>query len=364
MEKTENIVIGAGVTGITIAERLASRGENVLIIEKRETIGGNCYDSFVDGNYIQHYGPHIFHTNHEDVWKYLNKFTKFNNYKHKVLCEIDKNLVNIPFNLNSIEKVFDKEKARTMIDVLKKQFNEGTKIPILELLKSENICIKNLAGFIYKNVFLNYTVKQWGLKPDEIDLSITGRVPVIVSRNDDYFHDKYQGIPEIGFTSMLKKMLQNKNIRIILKKDYKSIIRRIYYKKVYYTGPLDYFFDYKFGRIKYRRIFLKLENNSTSSYQINSVINYPNTNKYTRITEFNKFLFINNQNSIIAKEYSSWYKGFLAYPLIETTNNEIIQKYCNEAQKLSKIKFVGRLAECKYFNIDLAIKRSLDLTNE
>ncbi|MFA5125798.1 MAG: UDP-galactopyranose mutase [archaeon] len=358
----KNIVVGAGVTGITIAERLASKGEEVLIIEKRDTIGGNCYDYFDENkNYIQLYGPHILHTNYKEVWDYLNKFTKFNNYSHKVLCNIRGKLINIPFNLNSTDLAFSKDKAEIIKKVLIQEIGLEKKVPILELRKHNNVLIRELADYVYNNIFLNYTIKQWDLKPDEIDLSVTARVPVFVSKDDRYFQSKWQGIPEKGFTEMLNKMLDNPKIKIILSTDYKKIISNYKYKKLFYTGPLDYFFDYKYGKIKYRKIELKFENNNVYSFQENSVINYPNEFDYTRITEFNKFLFIKNKNTVIAKEFPSWEKGFEAYTLQTEANQRIINKYLEEINKLDNVVFLGRLAECKYYDVDGTIKKVLEV---
>ncbi|MCX7697954.1 MAG: UDP-galactopyranose mutase [Candidatus Goldbacteria bacterium] len=356
-----NVIIGAGVTGLTLAERLAAKDENVLIIEKRSTIGGNCYDYFdEDNNYIQLYGPHIFHTDDEEVWNYVNKFSEFNNYIHKVYCHVDGKLINIPFNLNSLYKAFDNLKADKLKEILINEIGINNKVPILKLLNHKNDFIKELAKFIYEKIFLYYTMKQWGKKPEEIDQSVTDRVPVFVSMDDRYFKCRWQGIPKNGFTKMFEKMIDRPNIKIILSTDYKDIIKNLKYDKIYYTGPLDYFFDYEYGKIKYRRIWLDFEKLNTNSYQENSVINYPNDFKFTRITEYNKFLFINNKTTVISREYSSWDKGFEAYPVQDEENKEIVSKYLNKAKNYDNLVLIGRLAECKYYDIDQAIKRALE----
>jgi UDP-galactopyranose mutase len=364
MKKYRNIIVGAGITGITIAERLAASGEEALIIEKRDTIGGNCHDYFdEEGNYIQLFGPHIFHTDHGDVWHYLNNFSRFNEYSHRVLCSINNRLINIPFNMNSVELAFDKDKAAIINGILLKELGPGKKVPILELKDHREPLVRELADYVYKNIFLNYTVKQWDLKPDEMDPSVTARVPVYISRDDRYFQSKWQGIPEKGFTEMFNNMLKNPAIEKLLATDYKTAIQNIGFEKMYYTGPLDYYFDYKYGRIKYRKIRLEFEKKEMSSYQENSVINYPNDNDFTRITEFNKFLFIKNRNTVTAKEYASWDNGFEAYPVQTPENLEIVGKYVNEVGKLDNVKFIGRLAECKYYDIDTGIKNVLDKFN-
>jgi UDP-galactopyranose mutase len=357
------LIIGSGIVGITLAERLAAKNKKVLIIEKRKTIGGNCFDCFNDGNYIQEYGPHIFHTDYDDVWKYLSRFTKWHKYEHKVLGKVKNKLIPIPFNFNSIDLIYDVKKAEEIKKIIAIEYGKNKKIPILELRKNKNKEIKNLADFVYENIFLHYTIKQWDLKPEEIDPSVTARVPIFSGYDDRYFYDKHQGIPKKGFTEMFKKMLKNKNIELKLGIDYKNIIKKINYKKLFYTGPLDYFFDYKFGKIKYRRTNLKRKKYFKSSFQEAGVINYPTKKeKFTRITEFNKFLNIANKSTEIAKEFPSWLKGFQAYPFQNEENNLTIDKYKKEASKLKNVYFAGRLAECKYYNMDQAVKRALELT--
>lgn len=354
------LIIGAGISGLTIGRLFAEKENNVLIIDKRNHIGGNCYDEFDEnGNYIQKYGPHIFHTNDEIVWDFIKSFSEFNNYEHKVLGEIDENLINIPFNLNSLHSVFKED-----YDLLKKRliekFGIESKVPILDLKEINSKEFKEIADFVYNKIFLNYTLKQWDLKPEEIDKNVTARVPIFISYDNRYFQDKFQGIPVKGFTKLFENMINHSNIKVKLNLNYKDLDLSLF-DEIYYTGPLDAFFSYKFGKIKYRRINLKFEKYNTDSFQINSVINYPNTEKFTRITEFNKFLFIKNSTSIITKEYSSWKEGFMAYPVQSLDNQKIIDMYLDETKKLNNIHFVGRLAECKYYNMDQAIKRGLDL---
>lgn len=361
-----NLIIGAGITGITLAERLASRGESILVIEKRKHIGGNCYDYFnEDENYVQEYGPHIFHTNHQEVWEYLSGFTEWHNYQHQVLGKVQNQLIPIPFNFNSIDQLYKEEEAKELKNIIIDQYGKNQKIPILELKNNSHPKLKELADFVYENIFLHYTLKQWDLKPEEIDPSVTARVPVFSGYDNRYFQDTHQGIPKEGFSKMFEKMLDNSNIELKLDIDYKDIIKNVKYEKLFYTGPLDYFFSYKYGKIKYRRINLKKEKYTISSFQEAGVINYPTKkDKFTRITEFNKFLSIENDTTVTAKEYPSWQKGFQAYPVQTKENQEIIERYLSESDKLKKTFFVGRLAECKYYNMDETVKRVLELINK
>jgi len=358
----EYAVIGAGIAGLTAARVIAENGDKVLIFEKRKTIGGNCHDLFKEGNYFQKFGPHIFHTNEEKVWNFLSEFTEWHDYKHKVYAKIDSKLVHIPFNFKSLKTIYPKEKAERIMKKLEDRLGTSKSISIMDLKNIDNPEIKELADFIYEKIFFNYTVKQWGYNPEELDKQVVGRVPVYLGEEEGYFRkDKFQGIPKKGFTYMFDNMLKHKNISIkfgnaITKKDLNGD-----FKSIIVTSPIDEFYSYKFGRIKYRKIFLNSEKRNTSSFQENSVINYPNEEKFTRITEYNKFLGIKNKDTIISKEYSSWSKGFLAYPIFNAENQKIIEKYLGLAKTESNIQALGRLAECKYYNIDQACSRGIEV---
>ena len=358
------LIIGAGITGITLAERFAADGNRVLVIEKRNHIGGNCYDyKNKDGILVHKYGPHIFHTNNKEIWDYLSKFTEWIPYQHKVLGFIDGKFVPIPFNLNTLYQLFNKEKAIKLERNLLEKFGYNKKIPILELKKTKDKDLKFLVDFIYEKVFLPYTKKQWGLKPEEIDFSVTARVPVVISQDDRYFQDKYQGIPKNGYTAMFKRMLQSKNIEIQLSIDYKDVKDKVRYNLMFYTGPIDEFFDYKYGKLNYRCLKIDFKILNQESYQPAAVVNYPDKKyPFTRITEFKKFMIVKSKKTTIGIEYPG-NSGFKAWPVLNERNKEIFKKYWQEAEKLKKenIYFVGRLAEYKYYNMDEAVKNSLDL---
>ena len=364
MKEHKISIIGAGITGITLAERFASKGSKVLIIEKRNHIGGNCYD-FKDKNgiIVHKYGPHIFHTNYKEVWDYLSQFTDWIYYQHKVLGFIDEKFVPIPFNLNSLYELMPLKLAERLEKKLINNFGYNKKIPILELRKTEDKDLKFLADFIYEKVFLHYTEKQWGIRPEEIDPLVTARVPIVISRDDRYFQDKYQGIPKDGYTKMFERMLKNKNIEVQLNADFKEIKDKIKYDIMFYTGPIDEFFDYKYGKLDYRCLKIEFKTLNMESYQPTAVVNYPNEYDFTRITEFKKFdIYNKGKKTTIGIEYPG-NNGFKAWPLLNKRNREIFKKYWQEAKKLKKenIYFVGRLAEYKYYDMDDAVKNSLDL---
>ena len=364
MKEHKILIIGSGITGITLAERFVSKGNKVLIIEKRNHIGGNCYDFKDENGIIVHkYGPHIFHTDYKEVWDYLSQFTDWIYYQHKVLGFIDGKFVPIPFNLNSLYELMPLKLAEKLEEKLINNFGYNKKIPILELRKTEDKDLKSLADFIYEKVFLHYTEKQWGIKPEEIDPLVTARVPVVISRDDRYFQDKYQGIPKDGYTKMFKRMLKNKNIEIQLNTDFKEIKDKIKYDLLIYTGPIDEFFDYKYGKLDYRCLKIGFQTLDMENYQPAAVVNYPNKKyPFTRITEFKKFMIVKSKKTTIGIEYPG-NNGFKAWPLLDKRNKEIFKKYWQEAERLKKenIYFVGRLAEYKYYDMDDAVKNSLDL---
>lgn len=353
------LIVGAGITGLTLAERFASRNNNVLIIDKRDHIGGNCYD-FVDKNgiLIHKYGPHIFHTDHKDVWNYLSQFTEWIKYEHKVLGFIDNQYVPIPFNLNSLN-IFFPEKSNNLKSKLVKAFGNNKKVSILELKKSKDQDVRKLADFVYKKVFLSYTRKQWGFSPEKIDPSITSRVPVSISFDDRYFQDKYQGIPKNGYTKMFEKMIDNKNITIKLRTKYNKKMNQLF-DNIFYTGPIDEYFDYKFGKLDYRYFKITNKTINKESYQEAAVINYPDRKyKFTRVTEYKKLTHQKNKKTVIGFEFPGD-KGVMGWPILNDKNLLKLKKYNNGSKKLNNIFFIGRLGEFKYYDMDDAVKTSLD----
>ena len=356
--KYDFFIIGAGLAGCICAERIATQlNKKVLIVERRNHIAGNCYD-YPDskGIIIHKYGPHAFHTSLKHVWDYLSQFTKWYNYEHKVLAHINGKNVPIPFNLNSIEQIFEPETAERYKRILIDTYGEDKKIPILKLRETDNSNLKQLADFIYMNVFYGYTLKQWGMEPEQIDFSVTSRVPVLVGRDNRYFQDIYQGIPGRGYTAMFKKMIDHPNITVILSKNYKKIINEIEFDKMIFTGQIDDYFGYKYGRLPYRSLRFDHHTLHQNHFQEVAQVNYPNNHQYTRITEFKHFLNQENRYTTIAYEYPQDYEEGINepyYPIPRKENDDIYQKYLAETEKLKdKVIFLGRLSEYKYYNMD------------
>ncbi|MBU1177658.1 UDP-galactopyranose mutase [Patescibacteria group bacterium] len=360
MPKQKILIVGAGITGIALAERFAQAGHKITVLEKRGEIGGNCYDYQDKNGIIVHkYGPHIFHTDNQEVWDYLSGFTDWHHYEHCVLGSIDHQLVPIPFNLNTLHQAFPAEQAQQLEKILLAEFSPGEKVPILELRQTKNKDLQLIADFVYQKIFLNYTRKQWGLEPEDIDPEVTGRVPILISRDNRYFQDKHQGIPSKGYTSMLEKMLQSENITVRLNTSYHKLPDRQTFDQTFYTGSIDEFFKYQLGRLKYRCFKFALKTVKQNSYQPVATVNYPNDYDYTRITEFKKFLpSTNNKTTAIGFEYPGD-KGITGWPILNNDNSKILRKYQAEAKKLSNITFVGRLGEFKYYDMDDAVANSL-----
>lgn len=374
------IIIGAGFAGATVANVLANKGKNVLIIDKRDHIGGNAYDYMEEDILIHKYGPHIFHTNSKEVFEYLSKFTEWYKYEHKVLGHVDNKLVPIPFNFKSIEECLP-DKAEKLIDLLKKDYGEGKKVPIMELLTNENRDIRYLANYIYEHVFKYYTMKQWDMKVEELDSAVSARVPVNTSYDDRYFNDTYQYMPKEGYTKLIEKMLDNEHIEVMLGTNVTDILKledgTIYYDgevfegDVYYTGAIDELFEYKYGELPYRSLDLILER-LNKTFQDAATENYPeNDVRFTRITEYKHFMEEEPKGvTYIHTEYPFPYRrncevgNVPYYPIISDDNQELYETYVKEASKYSKLHLIGRLAEYKYYNMDAIVLKALEMCKD
>lgn len=377
----DSIIIGAGCAGATVARKLAEEGgQKVLVLEKRNHIAGNCYDAMDEYGILIHvYGPHIFHTNNADVNEYLSRFTKWYDYQHEVVADVYGKLIPVPFNLNTLKMVYDEPKATELKDKLIAKFGMGSKVPILELMNSDDEDIKGIADYVYHNIFLKYTMKQWGQKPEDIDPTVTGRVPVFISYDNRYFQDKYQGMPLDGYTPMFEKMLSHENITVELGADAKDRMEfkdgKIYYQgeefkgSVIFTGQVDALFDHEFGMLPYRTLEFDFENYKQESYQGRALVNYTVDQDYTRITEFK---YLTNQKkddcTTIVREYPKAYTGSPAetpyYAIINDDNIARYNRYKEKSEEFDNLILLGRLAEYKYYNIDAIVGKALDIANE
>lgn len=368
-----NIVVGAGFSGATIANLIATElNEKVIIIDKKEHVAGNSYDyRDENGIMIHKYGSHIFHTNNEKVWKFLSKFTSFNTYMHEVVGILDGIEAQIPFNFNTLYQVFPQSMAKKLEEKLLDTFEYNTKVPILEFQKQDDDDLKYLANYVYEKIFLNYTTKQWGLSPKDVDGAVTARVPVYLSKDNRYFQDKYQGIPTEGYTKVIEKMLDNSNIELQLNTDFETFKTQnknlLENARIFYTGSIDEYFGYKYGQLPYRSVNFKFETYDREFYQSHACINYPNNYDFTRIHEYKHYLQDKSEKTVIAKEYSEFFelgKNERYYPIASEENAKLYAKYLNDAKLQKDVYFLGRLGDYKYYNMDLAIGRAIELFEE
>lgn len=381
--KYDVLVVGAGFAGATISRKMAEKGKKVLLIDKREHIAGNMYECFdTNGVRIHLYGPHIFHTSKENVFEFLKEFGEFYKYDHKVIGNIDGQLVPIPFNYKSLEILFEKEKADKIKEILNREFGENKKVSIFDLIHHSDDTIKEFGEFVYQKVFAEYTAKQWEMPIDKIDNSVINRVPVVLGYDDRYFSDTIQYMPKDGFTSLIENMLNHENITIklnvnaldILKLDLENqkafVDGEEFSNPIFFTGAVDELLNYKYGALPYRSLNLVFEQHDVTHYQTNSVVNYNTSEKFTRITEF-KYLTnqeIDNKTTIL-KEYPLKYdylstKSDPYYPIAQKENIELYNKYVNDLANIENIYLCGRLAEYKYYNMDAVIDAALKLVEE
>ena len=378
MQKYDCIVVGCGFAGAVAARELAEKkGKKVLILDARDHVGGNCYDLPDEyGIRIHQYGPHIFHTNSKRVYEYLSRFTEWFPFGHEVVGNVYGKELPIPFNLNTLAMVFG-ERAPKMEEKLIQKFGEGARVPILELMNQEDAELKEIAEYVYENVFLKYTMKQWGQTPEEISPEVTGRVPVLISHDNRYFQDRYQGVPLHGFTPMFERMLDHENIDVVLgveaserlaiTEDGILLDGEPFDGTVIYTGALDELFGCRFGRLPYRSLRFDFEHLDQPDFQGgHSVVNYTVSEDFTRITEFQ---YLTGQQgcdgTTIVREYPFAYTGAQGeipyYAILNAENEALYDKYRALTAHLDHFYLLGRLAEYKYYNMDAMARKALDL---
>ena len=350
------LIVGAGYAGSVLAERLANGSDKkVLICDKRPHIGGNAYDHYNDDGILVHkYGPHIFHSNSREVFQYLSRFTLWRSYQHRVLASVDGQLLPIPINLDTINKLYGLNLTAFQLA----EFFASVAEPRGQIRTSEDVVVSKVGRELYEKFFRGYTRKQWGLDPSELDASVTARVPTRTNRDDRYFTDTYQAMPLHGYTRMFERMLDHPNIKIMLNTDYREIERIIPYREMIYTGPVDAFFDYCYGKLPYRSLEFKHETKDVAVHQPAPVVNYPNEQLYTRVTEFKYLTGQEHSKTSLVYEYPQS-EGDPYYPVPRRENAELYAKYKALADATPGVHFVGRLATYKYYNMDQIVAQAL-----
>lgn len=351
------LIVGAGFAGSVLAERLArGSGRQVLLVDRRAHIGGNAYDHYDDAGILVHrYGPHIFHTNSKEVFDYLSRFTEWRQYQHKVLASVDGQLVPIPINLDTINRLY----GLSLNSFQMEEFLASRAEKIEQIRTSEDVVVSKVGRELYEKFFRGYTRKQWGLDPSELDAQVTARVPTRTNRDDRYFTDAYQAMPKHGFTRMFANMLDHPNIKLLLNTDYRHVKDIIPYRELIYTGPIDEFFDYRFGKLPYRCLEFKHETLNQERYQPVAVVNYPNDYAFTRVTEFKHLTGQEHPKTSIVYEYPQA-EGDPYYPIPRRENSQIYKRYQELAEETG-VHFVGRLATYKYYNMDQVVAQALTL---
>ncbi|HXC69861.1 MAG TPA: UDP-galactopyranose mutase [Pyrinomonadaceae bacterium] len=350
------LIVGAGFAGSVLAERLAAGSDKkVLICDRRPHIGGNAYDHYNDAGILVHkYGPHIFHTNSREVFEYLSRFTEWRPYQHRVRASVDGQIVPIPINLDTINTLYGLNLTSFEVE----EFFNKVAEPVEHIRTSEDVVVNRVGRELYEKFFKNYTRKQWGLDPSELDATVTSRVPTRTNRDDRYFTDTYQAMPLNGFTRMFENMLDHPNIKIMLNCDYREIEKDIPFAEMIYTGPVDSYFDYCYGKLPYRSLEFKHETHDIQVYQSAPVVNYPNEHLYTRVTEFKYLTGQEHPKTSIVYEFPKS-QGDAYYPVPRKENTELYARYKALADRTSNVHFVGRLATYKYYNMDQIVAQAL-----
>ncbi|SMC87743.1 UDP-galactopyranose mutase [Pedobacter africanus] len=350
------LIVGAGFAGSVLAERLATvANKKILLIDKRNHIAGNAYDHYDQAGILVHkYGPHIFHTNSGEVFMYLSKFTDWRNYQHRVLASLDGQLVPMPINLTTINTLYGLNLSSSELTAFFESKAEKKK----DITTSEDVVVSVVGRELYEKFFKGYTKKQWDMDPSELNASVTARVPTRTNKDDRYFTDTYQAMPLHGYTKMFEKMVDHPNIHLMLNTDYKDLIDEVNYKKLIFTGPIDEYFEYQFGRLPYRSIEFKFETLDQENFQPTGTVNYPNDYGFTRITEFKHLSGQQHKKTSIVYEFPKA-EGDPYYPIPKPDNTALYEKYKKLAMKLEHTYFVGRLATYKYYNMDQVVAQAL-----
>src|ERR1051326_2400095 len=351
------LIIGAGFAGSVLAERLATQmNKRVLLMDKRNHIGGNAYDQYnEDGILIHKYGPHIFHTNSERIFTHLSQFTEWRPYEHRVLARVDEQLLPIPINRTTVNRLYG---LNLQTEAECEAFFASRAEPVGRCRTSEDVVVSKVGRELYEKFFRGYTRKQWGLDPSELDAQVTARVPTRTNTDDRYFTDTYQAMPLHGYTRMFERMLAHPNIKVMLNTDYREIMDIVPYQQMIFTGPLDQFFDYRFGKLPYRSLEFRHETLDQEQALPVAVVNYPNDHAYTGVTEFKHLTGQQHPKTGVVYEFPRA-DGDPYYPIPKPECTALYNRYKELAEATPGVHFVGRLATYKYYNMDQVVSQAL-----
>jgi UDP-galactopyranose mutase len=353
------LIVGAGFAGSVCAERLAAHGKRVLLCDKRNHVGGNAYDHHDETGLLVHkYGPHIFHTASARIFEYLSRFTEWRAYEHRVLASVDGKLVPFPINIDTVNRIYDLSLDEKSIGAFYEARAERTGHP----RTSEDAVVGKVGRDLYEKFFRHYTRKQWGLDPSALDAAVAARVPARTNRDDRYFTDDYQAMPRHGYTRLFDRMLDHPNITVALNADYRDLVGEVTFREMIYTGPVDAFFDQRFGPLPYRSLQFAFETHDCEVYQPGAVVNYPNEHAYTRVTEFKYLTGQKHPQTTIVKEFPRS-EGDPYYPIPRPENAELYRRYKALVDSTPNVHFVGRLATYKYYNMDQVVGQALALAD-
>ena len=354
--KTDVLVVGAGFSGAVVARQLAEQGLQVLVIDKRDHVGGNAHDRpDAHGVLVHPYGPHIFHTNSERIFAFLSRFTEWRPYEHRVLAHVDGQLVPLPINIDTVNRLYGLSLDETTIQ----DFFDRVREPRKRVETSEDVVVNAVGRDLYEKFFRNYTRKQWGLDPSELSASVAARVPARTNHDDRYFTDRYQYMPRDGYTPMFERMLSHPGIRVEVGVDFFRQRGRLKARHIAYTGPVDAWFDHCFGRLPYRSLRFEHEHlPDVPRFQPVGAVNYPNEHAFTRITEFKHITGQEHPGTSIVREYPQD-EGEPYYPVPRPENERLFKRYDALVQQQQDATFVGRLAQYRYYNMDQCVGAAL-----
>lgn len=354
--KYDFLIVGAGFAGSVCAQQLAERGFRILLIDKRPHIAGNAYDVLdKNGVLIHPYGPHIFHTNGKRIFEYLSRFTYWRFYEHRVLAEVDNKFYPIPVNRTTINQLYGLNLDEAGVE----QYLDSVRIPKATIRTSEDVVLSSVGADLGEKFFRGYTKKQWGLDLSELSAGVAARIPTRTNDDDRYFSDTFQFMPAEGYTRMFERMLDHSNITIRLECDFFDVRKKEEYGHVIYTGPIDAYFNYAYGKLPYRSLRFEHEHLAgAQQYQPVGTVNYPNDHAYTRITEFRHLTGQVHSGTSIVREYPQA-EGDPYYPIPRPENEALFKQYEALAKRASGVTFVGRLAQYRYYNMDQVVGAAL-----